>query len=380
MHRNISVRFAIGYMSLSVVCGCTMGSTGAQAASPASGADAASAPVAASSTIPEAKTPALAILTDVCPVSNVPSTYEFAFLIPLAIAAGGALINAIVPPLINSATSSVADHLQDRANGVNASSTAFVNGTLFLRSNENGHLGAFKDRYGCLVFVRGGLAGSGTPQPSQNWSSTYYTKVNNALSKAGISGLQLVTTPEVYAEFNIFYQRVPLNPKSDQAPTGGTQSYMYQAVGFAPVYLDYEKTGAARSSNESKQLIFKLVLTANPIQSTNPSGTTILNQVVDLGDIKFPSVKQTSDLIYKTPQFAKIPQPSTTAVKSSNGKTIEGYIDDAVPISVQVSLTETEDAGDVERAVAASLISNESNISNAITQAIVNQLQPSKAK
>jgi hypothetical protein len=328
-------------------------------------------------TIPSAKTPALVFLADTCPIANVPSSYEFAFLIPVAIAAGGALINAVLPPLINGATGAVADFLQKRADDLNASSTAFTNGTLYTRpmDQKTGQLSAPVDRYGCLVFLRGGLSASGAaPTITDRWSNTYYSKVNDAISKSGNNKVTLTTPPEIYAEFNIHYQRLPVKKQPDKQATSGAANFLYQTIGFAPVYVDYETTGAARSSKKSKQLIFTLVLTANSIQSTSTSGTTILNQTIDLGNVDFGSVKKASDLVFKTPQYAKIPQPANVPIKGSDGKTITGYVDDSIPIAVQVSLTETENAGDVERAVAAALRTNESQISNAITQAIVGQL------
>jgi hypothetical protein len=389
MSTNFPGKTAVVYALLISLYGCSTGMTGTQTGSKSGGtattAGAASADTTqttANVTIPAAKTPALIFLSDTCPVSNVSATYEFAFLIPLLLAAAGALANALLPPLINGVTGAGADFLQKRADALNASSTAFTNGTLFTRPMDaNGQLSPFVDRYGCLIFVRGGLtAAGGSPTVTDRWSNTFYANVNSALKKAGISTIQLTAPPEIYAEFNIHYQRLPIKLKPDQEAITGKTSYLYQTIGFAPTYVDYEKTGAERSSGTSKQLIFELVLTANSIQSANPSGTTILNQTIDLGDVSIGTVKKAADLIYKTPQYAKIPQPSKLPVKGSDGKTTTGYVDDSVAIAVQVSLTETEKAGDVERAVASSLRANESKISDAVTQAVVNAIPKPAAK
>ncbi|MFM0091568.1 hypothetical protein PQR46_32200 [Paraburkholderia sediminicola] len=331
-------------------------------------------------TIPKAKTPSLIILSDTCPVTNIGPQYEFAFLVPILLAAGSALVNAILPKLINSAVGAGADYLQKRADSLNASSTAFTNGSIFKRTTDDkGNLSPFQDRNGCLVFIRGGLTSTADSKTtSGDWNVATMNRVNDSLSKANIKSLFLTSRPEVYAEFNIHYRRSVVRSTPQKQPNSGNPKFIYQAIGFAPAYIDFSKTGAVRRTSDSKQLIFQIVLSASPIQSGQASGSTILDQTIDLGEMKIDSSKQTSDLAYKSPQFAKIPQPSVIPLTNNGDKKVSGYVDDEVAIGVQVTLTETEDGGDVERSVAAGLRENESKISDAVTQAVVGLIPKAK--
>jgi len=217
--------------------------------------------------------------------------------------------------------------------------------------------GKLSARNACLVFLRGELGSQaefdGRLQAKKigidpNWTSARLQILRNGWQNEQVAEggdtrrgrIPVVGTPLVYAEFEIRYNDAR------------------QATQFMikPIFLDYRATAAERKGAGKKDIAFIVSFERNDNRNS-PATFAKYNIVIPKTSIGAMYNSETLSDLVGIPQ--NLPSPSS-------GKDIF----DPVPISVMVSMVETEKAGDLERLFVETIDDNKDRLGAAISSRI----------
>lgn len=333
--------------------------------------------------IPKAKTPAIAFFASKCPISKREGSQEAFFLGPVIGAAGLAVANAVIPPLIETALGLTADYFEGRARALNASTTTSANGYLFARSSDDtgrkktiGSVQSpFEPGFHCLVFIRGRLQNAGTtPDTTSKWQVANYDAVNGQLENVqSLKSFQLATPPEVYAEFEVVTGKSTIYQAKAAASDDSTSPSLYHSIGLRPVYLDYGAIGAERKGDGEKNVLFDISFDSRSLRLGKADSPTVLHTLLDLGMTKEGEVYLPIDFAAKSaPQMFRMPQPGVYPLTSEKGAP---YTDDLIPVSATVIMTETDQGGDYERAIAEAIRKNKGEIAKQTATPLIAEIK-----
>lgn len=309
--------------------------------------------------LPKAELPGVVALNGRCLVAEVGDPYEAAAIVG---ALAGALVQTVVPTVANFAVEGVANYLEQRARELNASTTA--SSTLSHIYRQRSRDRQIVPANNCLIVARGKLG------PYEKIASTDGV-FNTALLRDLHPTLGLIAPPEFYAEFKIEYNKVSgqiVDEKSKKIADFST----FTEIGLKPVYVYYRQSGAKRNSEKSKRVVVEVNMEARPLVSTSGS-TTVLSTTFDLGEIPFQTKLEGADLARYTPKYAKLPQPTMAKVEgvttspTGAARKANAEVLDLVPVTAMVSVTESEDGGDLERALAEAFRTNKQKFADPLT-------------
>lgn len=336
--------------------------------------------------LPRAEAPAALVFLHTCPISQHGAP-EAAFMTALATA----VIQSFAPSLIGAVFDAGVKALEERADALTASSTAHANGTFYRReTTANG--ASYKVSYGCLVFIRGGMSekGAALKVDESIWSEGRTKLVNEELKKAK-PAWALSGPPELYIEFALDY---PVKQAAkDEVVTGTDGKPLTDPKGGAyklpnnldipsrlelrPVELYYLKSGAKRNSGNSKQLVLQTEIKARTPKDGSWQDTTLLDATFDLGQVRIGSSLKGSVLNSRASVFGQMPPPSlidaTVVVRFPNVETPkQGSVKviDLVDVNARVTVTETEDGGDIERLLAKTAKDKKGDLTKPVLDAI----------
>lgn len=231
---------------------------------------------------------------------------------------------------IDKGSEAIATYLERRANDRIASSTASAHEWLYSPKTE-------KPTIGCIVFVRGkfGAKVADNPTEAKPWTKTELLTLHRLFG--------LVERPELYIAFRVDYDELSI-------PGAASTRSAYVRFMLTPVAIDYFVSGTAAGSKAGKQIDVTLSLEVRPLSGES---TMILDQTLGFGQVKLGTSLRGADLAHKTIAPRPMPQRQEYAISYvQSGHLKEARVVDNLPVTVAVSVLESEDGGDVERAVA----------------------------
>jgi hypothetical protein len=295
-------------------------------------------------TYPKAKLPALLILRDTCPESKPQLAVESpALLAPLALA----FVQVVGPVIIEKAVELTADFLESRANALSASSSASVNGTLYSTQGQ-----VVRVANACLIFARGRMGPADKITVADEERYWTRTKLRDRHRDLG-----LISPPEVYLELAIEYETIKLAENRDFATS----------LGLRPVFLDYRKSGAERNPDDAKHLVLDVGFESRALTDKSDKDSTFLKTTLDFGDVKIGQTLTYAELRHLSPKMFRLPPAQRVKISpgpSGESSAKEQEVTDLISISVSGSLLETQDGGDLERAIAKATRENKKKLSD----------------
>jgi hypothetical protein len=317
--------------------------------------------------IPKADSPALiAIITrQACPAVDK----EFA---PIVVAILTTAITSFVPPLIESATSKLDNWLNDRANALNASTTALATWNLWAKSGDTYVVPAR-----CLIFVRGDFSTKGNPPAVADvpnvWTAADTVQLNNLFAAENITS-RLRGNPELYMEFAIDFDEIQPDPNVNR--------HFPLALKLRPVAVTYFKSGSKRGSDTQKKVVAELKLSAQSFQNGVRSQLVLVDQPFDFGQIHIGGSIDSGQLalqpVARAPMVYPFAEdlPAAVAGKPPKGGASKYY--DPVSVTASVVVTESESGGDIERAFAKGIQNAAPGLEKAIEDALTKAVTPKK--
>lgn len=313
--------------------------------------------------LPKAATPAeIIVLTSdkKCPLSNMGASVESPLITSLLIS----MATEFLPTAFGKVMSSTADWLEERAVALSASSTATYHTDLFMRY-PTGHnfAGQIDPKIGCVIFMRGGYEGSF--DGNHKWLASDIEAVNAALPTRKITSY-----PEVYAEFVPRIYDAPL-----YSSNGETIGRIFTEIDMNIVYFMFGKTGAERRGDGTKNIVFTPALDSRSMRLTEKDVPTYYGDVINLGQIPEGTIIPYEELRIRQAKPRRVPQPERIAVKDQNQQII-GYVDDFIPTTITISLTETDKVGDVERWVIETVREEGADLAKAASTEVLQRIKP----
>lgn len=320
--------------------------------------------------LPKAATPSrLVAFTGNCPVSQPDKAAETPFLSGALIA----LASAGAPWVIEGVITAGANFLDAQAVALSASSTATGMANLYKRNTDasSAMIASYSQNLMCLIFIRGGYdnqdPGLVANDSDVGWRASELKTVNDDL------GLKLISVPEVYAEFAVNVEWLPIRSAEDAKDVGT----LFTDVEVRPNYLYYRKIGTQRRGDGKKNLLVDMTLDSRSIRLKGGDNSTYHNGVIDLGEVAEGTILYPEDFVGKTYPRSRVPQPERVTIKDPDGR-IVGFVDDLIPTLATISLTETEKGGDIERAVAEKLREEKAAIAKALATPLIQAITPKK--
>jgi len=302
-------------------------------------------------TIPAAAAPSAVVVLKSCPIATSLGA-EVAPVLPLL----GVVAGAVIPEIVSAGVDIVAEFLEERARQLNASSTASAHGTFYRRKDESD---AVALAFGCIVLVRGEFAGVPPKGIDSTWAGQL-EEFNNAVVEAvaadSDSKLYLAGEPEFYAEFDVVPETTTFRKKSN-----GKEIELTTSFGLKPSYIYYTQSGAKRNPSGKKQLAVEISIESRSMFQDAKKDGSLYAQTFDLGFIEIGSERTPEDLRHKPAKLSSV--PAFEQRELSYGGT-EYVADELYPMTVTMTLTELEEGGDIERALAKALRDNKKKLSD----------------
>lgn len=313
--------------------------------------------------LPRASSPAIVVLANSCPLTAKTAGQNFAPLSALGITLATTSVSTIAPVLVDATFDSFTNWLEERANELTASTTARDSQSLYAINPATARA------RNCIIFVRGGF---GKSKNLDKRTESAVTDAELAKIKSVIETsrgtINFTNQVEIYAEFALALRSFKSFDQTTDIP-----------VQFAvkPVFLSYAQSGAERNKEDDKHLIFTFQMDRIPVEESDNKTSTIFSETYDLGRIPFGARFEPADLAHLDSTFVPIPRPSkrTIAVTDSTGNDTEIDVVDPVFVNLRVSLTETEEGGDITRAIAAALKENKRQFTDPAVEFIVDQFK-----
>lgn len=345
------------------------------------------------SLVPKASKPGVVKFLNKCPMTDGVAQNEDmgATLLGIAIA-------TLAPPLIEAATSGLSEWLEERANSHNASTTASTSANLWDLSEPNKK----KAAVGCLAFIRGDfVANDPNPLPENkngSWTSSNTNRINSELANSDV-GIFLKSDPEMYIEFKLglevetikaFNYAVETSAPSQSSGNGGAKTSnrgvsratsdgkrgegsgespdevkIARRLLLKPSYFVYLKSGT-KDGGEEKRVVAETKLDVLVPGKDKVESKSLLDRPFDFGENKTPTVHDATDLLTLPSVELPIIEPYDEEVLNSTGDKIL-KIKNPVRMTATVVVTESEDKGDLERALAKSVKDNSKDLSKTVT-------------
>lgn len=322
--------------------------------------------------VPRSASPTVVRALSSCPINQ-----EDAANSPMA-TIGQAVLSIALPAVVGMVADEAAEAIEQRQRQRLSSSTATTSLNLWkARLDDESQLTvSFK----CIVIVRGKFsrtiddASDETPTPGWTraknakedvWTQDQTTDLNSRLklfyeANPQTLPLYLAGTPEMYVEVPIV--TVPLTLPKDHPVTnakGEAQAPLVSAMSvpmtlsLGPPTVHYYASGAKRNGS-AKAISLRARIDATTIENQKATITTLLDRPFGLGLLPIGTVRHPER--FADFPMVRIPLPAASnasiAVMRGNEQLFASVIN-PVPLDITVEITESEDASDIERNVAA---------------------------
>jgi hypothetical protein len=349
--------------------------------------------------IPKSETPGLVAFTDLCPIQH-PGDYKEA--VPVIVGALAiAAVTTFVPVVFDLVVGAASDALERRAEALSASTTA--KGAAEIWKIQGG--GDIRPAIRCLVFIRGVFTQASeqaSEEENENdykgvdpnvWDAAATKNVNSTLSRGDVTA-RLKGVPEMYAEFPIRYPTVSIPAQTLKNAEGkdlldekkvpvklSKATSLPVAMEIGPPLVVYVKPGPRREKPE-EQLVLALTLTADMMNQNKREEVTLVDRPFDLEKLRWPVRVPRERYVTWQPIRFRLPSPFPEKVEVLSETGANGYASalNLVRLTGTAVLTETQEGGDIERAVAKAARENRAKFSDPVVKFLEDLIKKNTAK
>jgi hypothetical protein len=251
------------------------------------------------------------------------------------------VISSVAPKVINAIVDAGAAYLEKRKTDLTGSASARGASEIYAFSADVPP----RPQLGCVAFARAHFGEALAPDGV--WTS-------ERLKKFGFS-----TAPSLYAEFQVLYSRD------------------MRAVRLQPVYLEFNKTSAARIGSKKKNLLFTGFLESpfGPLAEMETKRFGAFQLFLD--GVTLGSVMNAAALAASTSQWIPLPQPEAFESPGSLAdKPRKGWT--TVPVSVFMTAQESEEGGNLLLKATETYKASKDDLATKLSEWLTSSLTPKK--